>query len=42
MPGGVAVIEVAMAALFAGLGVPPNVAVIGVLTYRLFRFGCQR
>jgi len=39
----VAVVEVAMAALFAGLGVPPNVAVVGVLTYLgSFRFGCQR
>ena len=33
IPGVVAVVEVAMAALFAGLGVPPNGAVVGVLTY---------
>jgi uncharacterized protein (TIRG00374 family) len=38
VPGGVAVIEVAMAALFGGMGVPANVAVIAVLTYRLFSF----
>lgn len=38
IPGGVAVIEVGMAALFAGLGVPANVAVVSVLTYRLISF----
>lgn len=38
IPGGVAVIEVAMAALFAGLGQPANVAVIAVLTYRVISF----
>ena len=38
IPGGVAVIEVAMAALFAGLGAPANVAVVAVLTYRLISF----
>ena len=38
IPGGVAVTEVAMAALFGGLGVPANVAVVSVLTYRLFSF----
>jgi uncharacterized protein (TIRG00374 family) len=38
LPGGIAVIEVAMAALFGGLGVPANVAVVGVLTYRLISF----
>jgi uncharacterized membrane protein YbhN (UPF0104 family) len=27
-----------MAALFGGLGVPTNVAVVGVLTYRLISF----
>jgi uncharacterized protein (TIRG00374 family) len=32
------VIEVAMAALFGGLGVPANAAVIAVLTYRLISF----
>ena len=38
LPGGIAVIEVAMAALFGGLGVPANVAVVVVLTYRLISF----
>lgn len=38
IPGGIAVIEVAMAALFTGLGVPPHVAVVGVLTYRVISF----
>jgi uncharacterized protein (TIRG00374 family) len=38
VPGGVAVVEVAMTALFGGLGVPANAAVIAVLTYRLFSF----
>lgn len=38
IPGGVAVIEVAMAAIFAGLGAPTNVAVVAVLTYRLISF----
>ena len=35
---GIAVIEVAMAAIFAGLGVPMNIAVVSVLTYRLISF----
>ena len=38
LPGGIAVIEVAMAAVFGGLGVPAPVAVVGVLTYRLISF----
>jgi uncharacterized protein (TIRG00374 family) len=38
LPGGIAVIEVAMAALFGGLGVPASVAVVAVLTYRLLSF----
>ncbi|HEX9160291.1 MAG TPA: lysylphosphatidylglycerol synthase transmembrane domain-containing protein [Thermoanaerobaculia bacterium] len=38
LPGGIAVIEVAMSALFAGLGVPPSVAIVAVLTYRLISF----
>lgn len=38
LPGGIAVIEVAMAAVFGGLGVPASVAVVGVLTYRLISF----
>ena len=38
LPGGIAVIEVAMAALYGGMGVPANVAVVVVLTYRLISF----
>jgi uncharacterized protein (TIRG00374 family) len=38
LPGGIAVTEVAMAALFGGLGVPTHVAIVGVLTYRLISF----
>lgn len=38
LPGGIAVTEVAMAALFGGLGVPPSIAVVAVLTYRLISF----
>ena len=38
LPGGIAVTEVAMAALLGGLGVPGNAAVVAVLTYRLISF----
>src|SRR6185436_9466485 len=38
LPGGIAVIEVAMAALYGGLGVPASDAVVAVLTYRLISF----
>lgn len=38
IPGGIAVTEVAMAALLGGLGVPGNAAVVSVLTYRLISF----
>jgi uncharacterized protein (TIRG00374 family) len=38
LPGGIAVIEVAMTALYGGLGVPANIAVVAVLTYRLISF----
>jgi len=38
LPGGIAVIEVGMAAVFAGLGVDTQVAIVGVLTYRLISF----
>jgi uncharacterized protein (TIRG00374 family) len=38
LPGGIAVTEVAMAALYGGLGVAANVAVIVVLVYRLISF----
>ena len=38
LPGGIAVTEVAMAALLGGLGVPGSAAVVSVLTYRLISF----
>jgi glycosyltransferase 2 family protein len=38
LPGGIAVTEVAMAAIFGGLGVPAGAAVVAVLTYRLISF----
>jgi uncharacterized protein (TIRG00374 family) len=38
LPGGIAVVEVAMTALYGGLGVPASIAVVGVLTYRLISF----
>ncbi len=38
LPGGIAVTEVAMAAIYGGLGVAANVAVITVLVYRLIAF----
>ena len=38
LPGGIAVVEVAMIALYGGLGVPASVAVVAVLTYRLISF----
>ena len=38
LPGGIAIIEVAMAAIYGGLGVPANVAVVVVLTWRLISF----
>lgn len=38
LPGGIAVVEVAMAAIYGGLGVPAAAAVVGVLTYRLISF----
>jgi uncharacterized protein (TIRG00374 family) len=38
LPGGIAVVEVAMTALYGGLGVPADVAVVAVLTYRLISF----
>lgn len=38
LPGGIAVIEVAMAAIYGGMGVPAAVAVVVVLTYRLLSF----
>jgi uncharacterized protein (TIRG00374 family) len=38
LPGGIAVTEVAMAALYGGLGVAANVAVVVVLVYRLIAF----
>jgi uncharacterized protein (TIRG00374 family) len=38
LPGGIAVVEVAMTALYGGLGVPASIAVVAVLTYRLISF----
>lgn len=38
LPGGIAVIEIAMAAIFGGLGIPAGAAVVAVLTYRLISF----
>ena len=38
LPGGIAVVEVAMAALYSELGVPPSTAIVAVLTYRLISF----
>jgi len=38
LPGGIAVTELTMAALFGGLGVPASTAVVAVLTYRLISF----
>ncbi|HUJ13643.1 MAG TPA: YbhN family protein [Thermoanaerobaculia bacterium] len=38
IPGGIAVTEVAMAAIYAGLGVPTAAAVVAVLVYRLISF----
>jgi len=38
LPGGIGVVEVAMAALYGGLGVPASAAVVAVLTYRLISF----
>jgi uncharacterized protein (TIRG00374 family) len=38
LPGGIAVVELAMTALYGGLGVPANIAVVAVLTYRLISF----
>jgi glycosyltransferase 2 family protein len=38
IPGGIAVIEVAMAAVLSGLGIPASDAVVAVLVYRLISF----
>jgi len=38
LPGGIAVIEVAMAAVYTGLGIEPHIAIVAVLTYRLISF----
>ena len=38
IPGGIAVTEVAMAALLTGLGIPGAAAVVAVLVYRLISF----
>ena len=38
LPGGIAVVEIGMTALYVGLGVPSHVAIVVVLTYRLISF----
>jgi len=38
IPGGVGVVEGAMAAMYKGLGIPDPVVVVVILTYRLFSF----
>jgi uncharacterized protein (TIRG00374 family) len=38
LPGGIAVVEVAMTALYTALGAPGSVAVVAVLTYRILSF----
>jgi len=38
LPGGVGVVESAMAALYTGLGVPDSIAVVVILSYRVFSF----
>jgi len=38
IPGGIAVTEVAMAAVLSGLGIPGAIAVVAVLVYRLISF----
>ncbi len=38
LPGGIAVIEVGMTALYTALGVPPQIAVVVILTYRFISF----
>lgn len=38
LPGGIGVVESTMAALYTGLGVPSSIAVVVVLSYRVFSF----
>lgn len=38
LPGGVGVVESSMAALYTGLGVPGPIAVVVILSYRMFSF----
>lgn len=38
LPGGIGVVESTMAALYTGLGVPGSIAVVAVLSYRVFSF----
>lgn len=38
LPGGIAVIEIGMTALYAALGVPEQVAIVVILTYRFISF----
>ncbi len=38
LPGGIAVVEIGMTALYAALGVPGHVAIVVILTYRFLSF----
>ncbi|MCQ1536688.1 UPF0104 family protein [Methanosarcina sp. KYL-1] len=38
LPGGVGIVESTMAALYTGLGVPGPIAVVAILSYRMFSF----
>jgi len=38
LPGGIAVIEVGMSALYTALGVPAEIAIVAILTYRFISF----
>lgn len=38
LPGGVGIVESTMVALYTGLGVPGSIAVVAVLSYRVFSF----
>jgi uncharacterized protein (TIRG00374 family) len=38
LPGGIAVVEVAMTGSYVSLGVPAEVAVVSILVYRVFSF----
>ncbi len=38
LPGGIGIVESTMAALYTGLGVPGSIAVVAILSYRVFSF----